>query len=228
MIKFLTTKISSYALLFLTATVICNTAVAQRITTTPQRTLNKKTVVALKDIKSIGTFKYTGVDYAAWKNGKNIPTNNMGGKDSLFQTVIDGCESVGYNSYRLSPKKSMVMVSVRVQNRKKYMVTVNYSTTSELKMAAAIQYSSDKENDHNVNSTTETQEFSPAKKQQNSFSFIIEPELSKMGTLEPLAVGYPAVALIQFSIPEIRITEPGKAASDYSLHYLGITVKEIQ
>ena len=108
------------------------------------------------------------------------------------------------------------------------MVTVNYSTSSELKMAAAIQYSSDKEKDYNVNSITETQEFSPTKKQNGSFSFIIEPELSKVGTKELLAAGYATVALIQLSIPEIKIMEAGKAASDYSLHYLGITVKEIQ
>ena len=91
-------KICKYALLFLLAGVVSNTVVAQRITNT-QPVLNQKTVVAQKDIKTIGTFKYTGVDYSAWKKGKNIPVNNMGGTDSLFQTTTSGCEYVGYKSY---------------------------------------------------------------------------------------------------------------------------------
>ena len=221
-------KICKCAFLFLLAAVVSNTGIAQRITNTQPRVLNQKTVVAQKDIKTIGMFKYTGVDYSPWKAGKNIPTNNMGGTDSIFQTVISGCESAGYSGYKLSPKKSMIYVSVRVQNRKKYMVTVNYNTSSYLKMEASTQYSSDKEKDYNVNYITETQEFSPDKKNPGSFSFIIEPELSKVGTKELLAAGYPAVALIQLSIPEIKITEAGKAADQYSLYYLGITVKEIQ
>ena len=220
-------KICNFALLVLLAAVISNTVIAQRIATTP-RILNQKVIVAPKDVKTIGTFKFTGVDYTAWKKGKHIPTNNMGGIDSIFQTVINGCESAGYNAYKLSPKQSMVFVSVRVQNRKKYMVTVNYNTSSYLKMEVTTQYSSDKEKDYNVNSTSETQEFSPDKKNPGSFSFIIEPELSKAGTKELLAADYPAVALIQLSIPEIKITEAGKAADQYYLHYLGITVKEIQ
>ena len=55
-------KICKYAFLFLLAGVVSNTVIAQRITNT-QPQLNQKTVVAQKDVKTIGTFKYTGVDY---------------------------------------------------------------------------------------------------------------------------------------------------------------------
>lgn len=187
----------------------------------------QKSVVIGSQISKIENFKNSNADYSVWKVGKNIPTNNFGGLDSMFNVVVGDCWSVSYDAYSLRPKEGLITVSARLQNKKKYMVTVNYSTSSYLKIHVHFQYSSDKHNDYDVNYLQEDMDFYPDKKWPGSFSFIVEPEITKIGGA-PMPVDYPTLALIGFNIPEVRIKESGKTQRDYFFNYMGITIKEIQ
>ena len=189
----------------------------------------KRTVLVGKEVNLIPFQIVSGVNYDVWKNGKNITSNNLGGDADIFRVVVNNSWSVSYGGYNLLPNNGQVSVSLRVQNQKQYLVTVHYSTGSYLNMEARIQYSSDKDKDYDVNVTQETMEFYPDKKWPGTFSFVIQPDLTKIGKdNKQLAAGYPAVALIELSIPGIKVKESGKSDKDYYLNYMGIDVKEIQ
>ncbi|MBS1632262.1 MAG: hypothetical protein JST10_06775, partial [Bacteroidetes bacterium] len=83
-------------------------------------TTTQKSVVTGSQISKIENFKNSNADYSAWKVGKNIPTNNFGGLDSLFNVVVNDCWSVAYSAYNLMPKEGLITVSARLQNKKKY------------------------------------------------------------------------------------------------------------
>lgn len=207
---------------------IVGTLTAQIRNTNVLNPARTKITLPSKDVK-VNVLKFdAGTDYSGWKKGTFIGPNNLGGQDQMFTTIVNESWSVGYAGYNLRPKNGMVTLEIRTQNKKKYMVTVHYSTSSLLKMEAWIQYSSANSKDFDINSTQETLEFSPDKKWPGTFSFIVEPEIKKAGTGAALPEGYGVLTLIQLSIPEIKISESGKAAKDYYLNYLGADIKEIQ
>jgi hypothetical protein len=213
--------------LFISGVITAQVKIAPKATTTTTNVTRMKTTLSAKDIKTIPLKFEAGPNYSIWKNGYFISPNNLGGEDQMFTTYVNDSWSVGYAGYNLLPKNGAVTISVRVQNRKKYMVTVHYSTGSYLKMEAQMQYSSANPKDYNLNSTHETLEFTPDKKWPGTFSFIIEPEINKLGGGD-IAEGYAVNALIQLSIPDVKMSESGKSSKDYYLNYLGMDIKEIQ
>jgi hypothetical protein len=152
----------------------------------------------------------------------------MGGNADIFRVSVNDSWAVTSNAYSIMPEnKGMITMELRVENKKKYMITIHYTTNAELKINAAIQYSSDKEKDYTTNVTQEIMDFYPAKNNGGgTFSFIISPELTSTATLP--AAGYPTSTSIALTVPTIKIKEAGKSGMDYTFRYMGMDVKEIQ
>jgi hypothetical protein len=216
-------------LLLLIAIFISGSLYAQRPAPNSNINTNRlKTTVAAKDMLKVPFKLAEGTaDYSIWKKGFFIAPNNLGGQDQMYNTVVNGCWSVGPEAYNLLPKEGMVSIHVKVQNRKKYMVTVHYSTGAYLKMKAHMQYSSGNDKDYSSSITQEDLDFTPAKKWPGTFSFVLEPEINKIGGGD-IAAGFPVISIIQFSITDIATKESSKSASEYNMNFMGIEIKEIQ
>lgn len=117
---------------------------------------------------------------------------------------------------------------LRVENKKKYLVTVHYSAQLNVNLNVNLIYLPDKSDDVTTDCAQETIDFAPAKKFGGDFSFIINPELSSKIPKDTPGAGYPTMVYVTFSIPSLQPNEVYKPTLFAMFSYHGMDVKEIQ